>query len=332
MRLDRYQLGLHVPWALLTLGLVLCLGLWYLLASHQAGVWLQGGSLPALVTGIAAGLIVLFELFLGLRKRLRAWRLLPARYWLAAHLWLGLATLPLAILHSGFRFGGWLPSILLLLLGLTYVSGMFGWAMQHVIPSMMLRVVPAETITSQIEAVSSKNLADLRQMLTGAFGPSPQVISSSGDHRTAVLAMELEMWAPSHGHSDRALTIGAMRDSQRVSSVPSVSIEPDLSDAPRIWHAYSDLTPYVLRGKASGSRLVDQAASDRFFENLTQLCDISTRPIVDIMKSVCDQRRQFDMQRRLNVWLVAWIPLHVGLGSALGVLLIVHVITALRYW
>ena len=123
-----------------------------------------------------------------------------------------------------------------------------------------------------------------------------------------------------------------MRESQRVSSVPTVSIEPDPSDGPRIWQAYCDLMPYVLRGKASGSWLRNQAASDSYFENLTQVCDFSTRPIVDIMKSVCDQRRQFDVQRGLNVWLVFWIPFHVALGSALGVLLFVHVITALRYW
>lgn len=332
MRLDRYQLGLHLPWAASMLGLVLLLAAWYAIASHHAGEWLHGGSLPALVSGIAAGLIVLFELLLGLRNRLRAWRLLPARFWLAAHLWLGLATLPLAILHSGFRFGGWLPSILLLLLGLTYISGLFGWTMQHFIPTMMLKAVPAETITSEIEAVSNKNLADLRQMLTGAFGPSPQLMSNNMDHRTTVLAMELETWAPSSGHSERALTIGAMRESQRVSSVPTVQIEPDLSDGPRIWQAYRDLMPYVLRGKASGSWLREQASSDSYFENLTQLVDFSTRPIVESMKSVCDQRRQFDAQRGLNMWLVVWIPFHVALGSALGVLLIIHVITALRYW
>ncbi len=332
MRLDRYQLELHLPWAVPACGLVVGLGIWYALASQHAGEWLQGGSLPALVCGIAAGSIVLFEMLLGLRKRLRAWRLLPARYWMAAHLWLGLISLPLACLHSGFRFGGWLPSILLLLLAIAFASGLLGWLLQHFIPVLMLKAVPAETITSEIEAVSTKNLADLKQMLTSAFGSSPTTTPSSMEHRTVELAVELETWVPAGAPMERALTIGAMRDRHRVSSFATVSIEPDMGDAGRVWQAYNFLMPYALRGQASGSWLSDQAAADKYFENLKLACDVSTSPTIDIIKSVCDQRRQFDVQRKLNVWLTFWIPIHVGLGTALSVLLVAHVITALRYW
>lgn len=332
MRLDKYQLGEQQVWALSSLTLFISLAAWYGLASRHAGEFLQGGSLPALVSGIVAGIIVLFELLLGMRKRFRARRLMPARIWLAAHLWLGLATLPLAILHSGFRFGGWLPSILLFLLALTYASGLLGWALQHFIPPIMLKALPAETITSEIDSVSSKNLADLRQMLTNAFGPSPQLPSSHLDHRVVALAMELESWTPQHALSERALTIGAMRDSQRLSTLPAVLVEPASADAERIWQAYNEILPYALRGQASGSRFSQQAASNAYFTTLALACNISTSSIIAVMQSVCDQRRQFDLQRRLNGWMVGWIPLHVALASALGVLLVVHVVTALRYW
>lgn len=332
MRLDKYQLVPQLVWAIPSFALVMGLAVWYVWASRNAGVWLQGGSLPALGCGVVAAGIVFFELLLGLRKRLRAWRLLPARYWLAAHLWLGLATLPLACLHSGFQFGGWLPAILLWLLAGTYLSGLFGWAMQHFIPPLMLKYLPAETITSEIDEVSRRNLADLRQMLTSALGPSSHLASGSEEHRKVVLALELEAWAPAQNQTERALTIGAMRESQRVSSVGAVPYEPDLADADRIWQAYAELIPYVSRGQSSKSWLADQPSAESYFANLAQACELSTRPVIGVMKSVCDQRRQFDLQRKFTNWLVVWVPLHVGMGSALGVLLIVHIITALRYW
>ncbi len=330
MRLDKQQLGLHLGWAVGSSLIMLGLAAWYTVASYQAGVWLQGGSLPALACGITAGLVILFELLLGVRKGLRAWRLLPARYWLAAHLWLGLMVLPLGFLHSGFRFGGWLPSILLLVLSVTYASGLCGWFIQHVIPSMMLKLVPSETITAQIDSVSRQNLADLRQMLIGAFGPNPQLSGAVANEPATTRAAD--RWPGSPVSHERALTIGAMRGSQRVSSVPAIRCEPDPVDKERVWQAYQAMTEYVLDGKRSKSWLVHRPTAEAYFANLTQACDKSTQPIVAIMKSICDQRREFDTQRRLNTWLIAWIPLHVGLGSALGVLLVVHIVTALRYW
>ena len=43
---------------------------------------------------------------------------------MAAHIWLGVAALPLAIVHCGFHLGGWLPTTFMALLVLTTLSGM----------------------------------------------------------------------------------------------------------------------------------------------------------------------------------------------------------------
>ena len=47
--------------------------------------------------------------------------------------------------------------------------------------------------------------------------------------------------------------------------------------------------------------------------------------------SLCDQRRQFDLQSRMHFWLHAWLGVHVALSVALTVLMIVHAVLALEY-
>ena len=71
-----------------------------------------GGSVPGLTFGIAGGVIILFELALWLRKRWRRWRLGKTSTWMRAHIWGGLLTVPLLLLHSGFVLGGWLSTSL----------------------------------------------------------------------------------------------------------------------------------------------------------------------------------------------------------------------------
>jgi hypothetical protein len=50
------------------------------------------------------------------------------------------------------------------------------------------------------------------------------------------------------------------------------------------------------------------------------------------MQDYYEQRQQFDTQRRMHHWLHAWLPLHIGLSVAVSVLLVVHVLMALRFW
>jgi len=114
----------------------------------------SGSSLPGLVIGSIAAGIILFELLLWPRKRLRKYKLGRTKFWVAYHLWLGLACGPLAFIHSGFRFGGTFSTILMILLILVLGSGVFGWIMQMVIPRWMLGNLPQETIPSQIDDVS----------------------------------------------------------------------------------------------------------------------------------------------------------------------------------
>src|SRR5262249_7279567 len=112
------------------------------------------------------------------RKLLRRWRLGSAKSWLRAHIWLGLFTVPLILLHSGFNWGGTLSTALAVLFILVIASGIFGLAMQQWLPRTMLSELPAETIASQTEHVAGTLYRDAQQIVTAICGVQPGGVSA----------------------------------------------------------------------------------------------------------------------------------------------------------
>lgn len=90
------------------------------LGAPNGGTWL-GYTLG----GLGAALI-LWLTFFGIRKRRYASGQLRLRGWLSAHVYMGLALVVVASLHSGFQFGMNLHTLLYTLMILTVASGLFG--------------------------------------------------------------------------------------------------------------------------------------------------------------------------------------------------------------
>jgi hypothetical protein len=124
--------------------------LWYA-ATEPGGP--RGGTAIGLAFGIAGYLLMLFEGALGARKKVPIWRLGRAQSWMRGHLWLGLLTLPLILFHAGFAMRGPLTLVLMILFFLVYASGIFGAALQHYLPTTILKRVPMETIYEEIPHV-----------------------------------------------------------------------------------------------------------------------------------------------------------------------------------
>src|SRR5712671_5832046 len=96
-----------------------------------------GGTPLGLAFGTIALAIFIFAALLGVRKKVVLWRIGTVQRWLRAHIWLTLLTVPLVILHSGFRFGGPMTTLLLVLYIIVMVSGIYGLALQHQMPRIM---------------------------------------------------------------------------------------------------------------------------------------------------------------------------------------------------
>jgi hypothetical protein len=163
MRIDRS----HLPWAAVAAGVATLAALAYavntsvlplpsglhfpsLLGPIPPARIPYGGTPLGLIFGLLAFGFFLFAAVLGVLKKKRLWPLGSVQTWLKAHLWLTVLTVPLIVLHSGFRVGGPHTAWLLALYTLVMASGVLGIILQHFLPSVMRESLPREVVFEQI--------------------------------------------------------------------------------------------------------------------------------------------------------------------------------------
>lgn len=160
----------------------------YVLYAWTAPDGPQGGSVPGLLFGIAGAGLMIFAGLLSARKKFPGARLRSAQFWLRGHIWLGLLSGPMILFHAGFQWGGLLEQILLALTAAIIVSGVFGLALQQLVPRAMAASIPAEAMFDQLPAVcySLRNSAD--RLVTDACGAATLLApaASSEDPRVIV--------------------------------------------------------------------------------------------------------------------------------------------------
>jgi hypothetical protein len=320
--IDRDNWPLHRPWIVVVVLAAVAASIWYFLVSAGTEGWPGGSSVPGFTFGVLGGLICLFEMLLWWRKKVRTWRIGRAQVWLRAHIWLGLLSVPLLVYHSGFRFGGPLSTVLMVLFLIVIVSGVWGLVMQQLLPRTMLHEVPAETIYSQIERVVDQLAAESERLVLMTCGPEP------GKEAAAAAAEE-------EGAATGFITIGAVRVAGSVQGkvlqtrVPSQTVPG--TEALRNLFA-ERIRPYLLYGRRSGSPLRFPERSAGLFRNLRTLLSPAAGAAVDALEEAVDQRRELDRQARLHFWLHNWLWLHLPLAAALIVLMVIHTVVAIQYW
>jgi hypothetical protein len=131
-----------------------------------------GGTPLGLAFGAISLGIFVFAALLNLRKKIPLWRIGTVQLWLRAHIWLTFLTIPLILLHSGFRFGGPMTTLLMALYLLVMVSGIYGLALQHLMPRLMKERLPAETVFEQIPHICAQ-LCVAAEKMRDSFKPAP---------------------------------------------------------------------------------------------------------------------------------------------------------------
>jgi hypothetical protein len=210
----------HVPWAIFVVVATL-FAVWLYAGNFYAeslpaalrtpAGWTQkpnahgsvGGTPLGLVFGTIALAIFIFAALLGVRKKLVLWRIGTAQRWLRAHIWLTLLTIPLVLLHSGMRLGGPMTTLLIVLYVIVMVSGIYGLALQHQMPRIMMERLPAESVYEQIPHIHGQLCAAALKMResfkpappaktdAGAPAPSPAKVVTSGSAPMASTAAAL---------------------------------------------------------------------------------------------------------------------------------------------
>lgn len=254
-----------------------------------------GGTWPGIFLGIAAMALMIFAALLGLRKRFLGLRIGRLHKWMRGHLWLGLLTVPMVLLHAGFLAGGALTSVLLVLTLVVGVSGIAGAVLQHVLPRMLTHEVPMETVFEQIPHIREQLKEEGEALLAAASKPQPAKAAA----------------APA-GAATATMTAG------------DVGIQP----LQNFWE--TQLAPFLLDPDGK-SKLATPTNSEAAFRRLRTLLAAQHHPTVDVLEDLAEESRQLKRQESIHYWLHGWLFVHVPLSYALLVLALIHAWQALRY-
>jgi hypothetical protein len=311
----------HRSWAILVAVLTTGALTWYLLEgfSHGRWRWPGGASRPGFVFGVVGGAVIAFEMLLWPRKVFRRYRLGRTQVWLRAHLWLGILSVPLLLLHGSFHFTltrSTLAGVLMWLLLVVVVSGIAGAAFQNVIPRLMLRHIPAETILGQIDHVLGLYRDEAARLVQVTSG-------TEQDDERAIQPAEPGL-----------LVTESLRKVGRTQGkvVDSALVARWVPDSEPLKTFYDRLVARYLDARTGrGMPLDDPARAEALFQELKNRLRREAHSVVDRIASLCEQRRQFDLQRRLSRWLHGWLAIHFAISLALFMLMLAHAVLALRY-
>jgi hypothetical protein len=253
-----------------------------------------GGTQVGLIFGIVAFAIFIFGALLSLRKKVVLWRIGSVQSWLRAHIWLTLLTIPLVLLHSGFRLGAPMTTLLMVLYGVVMVSGIYGLLLQHKVPLIMKERLLTETVYEQIPFVRSQ-LFRAAEKMRDTF--------KSGVHSPTASSTQ-----------------------------PFLSATDSESESALATFLEEQVMPYLQARRGNSFRLNDTSYSDDTFRFVNLRVADAYRSRVEEIQAWCDQRRMLDLQVRLHHWLHSWLFVHVPFSFLLIMLTAWHAYVTLFYY
>jgi hypothetical protein len=286
----------------------------------------RGGSFMGLFFASLGTGIIVFECLLSLRKKYPASRLGRVRTWLRGHVWLGLLSFLLILMHSGFRWGHGLAGALMWIFAIIIVSGIFGVVMQNWLPRRMTELASRETIYEQIPAVVAglRVEADERvEFITADLlleEDVPEYVRAGGVK---------QYFDPAQKKSAAEKVQAAV---ERRKSSPQIEVDEEARDALRA-HYLQEIRPFLTETPAPYFRKLFASAESvaAYFGHLHVVMPVAAHGILGDLQEICEERRQLMVQRRLHLWLHGWLLVHVPLSFALLVLTAVHAVLSLRY-
>jgi hypothetical protein len=139
----------HIPWGIFS-GIVLTAGaILYAVCAAIAPHGPSGGTVPGLCFGIIATAMMTFSVLLAARKAFRTRRAGSASFWMKGHIWLGSLSVPFLLFHSGFSWGGTISGLLWMCVLFVVGSGLLALLLQQILPAILRRNTPAETLEGQ---------------------------------------------------------------------------------------------------------------------------------------------------------------------------------------
>lgn len=328
-----------------------------------------GGTPVGLIFGSIALGIFVFAALLGVRKKVVLWRIGTVQRWLRAHIWLTLLTIPLVILHSGFRLGGPMTTLIIVLYVIVMVSGIYGLVLQHYMPMAMMERLPAESVYEQIPHIRAQLVAAGTKMRdtfkpapptkqdAGAPAPSAEKTVTTGT--AAMASTSAELSTPTAraktvvGSAITAETVALPEKKPEEKPAPA-SATPNLSAAatpsppkpappPKPAAPATDadsedallelldrqILPYLSARRGDRMLLGNARFSEDTFRFVKLRVTEAYRDRVEEMQSWCDERRMLDLQLKLHHWLHSWLFVHAPVSFLLLMLVFWHAFVTL---
>ena len=260
----------------------------------------NGGTWQGYTLGTIAALLVIWLLWLGIRKRQYKSAIGSYQGWVSAHVYLGVAVLLIASYHSAFQLGINIHSLSYVLLLFVVISGLWGMWAYLTLPeraSKNRNGISRDACFAKLAEVDQCILATAQQCKTDVAKSCESAVV-----RTVI------------GGSFRDILRGIDRskvDLQNLSNEKKVS-------AGLITNAHQKNILDWLAERLS------QSLGGKETESLQELLSLFARRRVYIFRIREDIR--------LHAWLKLWLYVHVPLSLGLLISLIAHVLSVFLYW
>ena len=258
----------------------------------------NGGTWLGYSLGAVAGLLVVFLSLFGIRKRAFRSRMGTAIGWLSAHVYLGIAALVIATLHSGMHFGTNVHTAAYVLMWIVTVSGCWGVYAYLRYPGVMTRQrgnLRRKELLQQIEELDQRSL--------GLARGSRRVAALIGDSIRRTDLGEGGFWEQLRGSDQSYVMIAAKSPAQPASLVPNFD-------------------NHALIEQLAEMRL---AARDEMTRSTLQSLLECAGAKAALLQRL---RRETALAARLRIWLYIHVPVCCALLAAL----FTHVLTVFLYW
>lgn len=269
----------------------------------------NGGTWLGYTLGGVGALLILWLLWLGVRKRSYRSTLATVKGWTSAHVYLGLSLLVTASLHCGFQFGLNIHTLTYVLMVVVVLSGLWGLVAYARLPGKITQLRDGSTREAWIEEVFDLNEQAIR--LADKMAPEihQRIVASAEKLRLGGSLREQWLGPKKSGDSDslrRSLEQQMLR--LRAGKLQEPRFDPDQQS-----------TAIFMAGQLQQGR-----PGEHEVLRVQQLLDLLTRR----NELVARINRDVSLHARLQLWLLFHVPLSVALLAAL----IAHVVSVFFYW
>lgn len=256
----------------------------------NGGTWLGYG------LGTLGAVLILWLLMFGIRKRAYNSNLGTLRGWLSAHVYLGIALVVVATLHSGFEFDWNIHTLAYVLTLVVVLSGFFGLYFYMRNPSLMGNLLSGKTLQEHGQVLRDID-AECRKLALSMPPEVQNIVSASSNGK-----IFSNYWQRFIGKNSRCETQKAID-----------SLKQNVLDKLYRRSSRTEKVPVKTERRGTDIQAKVQEIYTLQFRRLQQLTRI----------------REYV---RLKSWTELWLLFHVPLSFALLGVLIAHVVSVFFYW